>query len=471
MVFSSLFFVFVFLFVTLTVYYAIKKCPIIVRNIWLLAASIFFYAWGEPKFVLVMLLSILINYLFALFISKKESSKALLILDVTINLLILFVAKYLNFTTSVLDSVFKDVFHVTNIMLPIGVSFFTFQAMSYVIDVYRDKTKVQKNPLYVALYISFFPQLVAGPIVRYSTISKQIVSREETFDLFTSGVERFLMGFSKKVILANSFAAVADIAFNNAHEGIANGTLFAWLAAVSYAFQILFDFSGYSDMAIGLGRMFGFEFDENFRFPYAAESVSDFWRRWHISLGTWFRDYVYIPLGGSRVGKARLVFNLFVVWTLTGIWHGANWTFLMWGIMYFILLTFEKLTNIPGRFKTKAGKILYRIPSLAAVLLGWIIFRCETPGTILRFLESMLHIKNYVTGDYRFLFYLRENAVFIIAAVLLCIPFKEIFKDKITGKTEEVLSVVKAVSLIVLFMISVSYLVVNSYNPFIYFNF
>lgn len=476
MVFSSLLFLFVFLTVVLGIYYMLKPLPIIWRNIWLFITSIFFYAWGEPKFVLVMLGSIALNYIWGLLADRFRHAKGikwLLALAVGSNLIILYIVKYLNFTRDIFSVIFGDIFHIKDILLPIGVSFYTFQAISYVIDVYREKGKVQKNPLNVGLYIAFFPQLIAGPIVRYDTVAKQITGRKESFEAFALGVERFLIGFCKKVLLANTFAEVADITFDATWMGQSVGADFAWLGALSYAFQIFFDFSGYSDMAIGLGKMFGFHFNENFNYPYFADSVSDFWRRWHISLGSWFRDYVYIPLGGSRVNKTRLVFNTFVVWTLTGIWHGANWTFLLWGLMYFVLIAFEKLTGLAQKIKNTFGKVVYRLFTLGSVLGGWIIFRAATLGTILRYVKNMLGLGVGGWHDDRLNLYLSENAVFYVVALLLSVPLFSMLEHKIkkNAKAENVWGIAKPVLLLLIFLISISYLVINSYNPFIYFNF
>ena len=329
MVFSNSFFIFSFLPITLAGYYILLPWRKL-QNVWLVLVSLFFYAWGEPRLVLLMLLSIMMNYLFGLWIDRSRGNtgkaRTVIILMLIYNLSVLFIFKYLNFVCGIFGLDISD----WNITLPIGISFYTFQAISYVIDVYRRQGQVQKNPLNVALYIAFFPQLIAGPIVRYQTIAEQIENRKESWDDFSKGTECFIIGLSKKLILANSFAPIADYAFGHIPE-LSGGA--AWIGAVCYTFQIYFDFAGYSDMAIGLGKMFGFQFLGNFRYPYLSASVSEFWRRWHISLGSWFRDYVYIPLGGSRVRtKTRLIWNLFLVWALTGIWHGANSTFLLWGL-------------------------------------------------------------------------------------------------------------------------------------------
>ena len=340
MLFSSLVFLIVFLPIVLFGYYVLFRKWRPAQNIFLLLASLVFYAWGEPKFVFVMIASILFNWLMGLLADRHRARKKLaglwIVLDVAGNLGLLFVFKYLMFALNNVNTLFGTALPVPQIALPIGISFFTFQAMSYVIDVYRGDGQVQKNPLYVGLYISLFPQLIAGPIVRYQTVADEIQNRKETWADFADGVQRFLIGFLKKVLLANTMAIIADGVFDSQKPVCAAASA---LGLIAYTLQIYYDFGGYSDMGIGLGRMFGFHFLENFDYPYISTSITEFWRRWHISLGTWFRDYVYIPLGGSRVKKPRLVLNLFVVWMLTGIWHGANWTFVAWGFLYFVLLT------------------------------------------------------------------------------------------------------------------------------------
>ena len=334
--------------------------------------------------------------------------------------------------------------------------------MSYVIDVYRKKGEAQKNPMNVALYISFFPQLIAGPIVRYETVADEINNRVETVDDFCEGVYRFILGLAKKVLLANNFAIAADAAFEQKELSVS----FAWLGIIAYTLQIYFDFSGYSEMAIGLGRMFGFHFLENFDYPYSASSVTEFWRRWHMSLGTWFRDYVYFPLGGSRVkSKARLVFNLLVVWTLTGIWHGANWTFLCWGLLYFVLLTFEKLTGL-GKKKHAIGHIY----TMLFVILGWVLFRADNLSGAFKYMGAMFGIGASSLYDSETLMYLSSYKVYFIFGILACFPILKKIKGKIKIKPQ-IYNAVSAVCLMALFIISLSFMIKGSYNPFIYFNF
>lgn len=468
MLFSSTTFIYLFLPITIAFYYALKWNRTL-QNIFLLIASLVFYAWGEPKFVLVMILSIIANWFFGFLVDKKRESKKIsrliIALDVAFNLGILFVFKYLNFTNSIFGSIFGKSLPISEIALPIGISFFTFQAMSYVIDVYRGKGKAQKNILNVGLYISLFPQLIAGPIVRYETVADEILNRKETVDDFFDGFARFIVGLAKKVLLANTFAILADAAFNQVGE---LSVTFNWLGAIAYTLQIFFDFSGYSDMAIGLGRMFGFHFLENFDYPYISTSVSEFWRRWHMSLGTWFRDYLYFPLGGSRVKKPRMVFNLFVVWSLTGLWHGANFTFILWGLLYFVLLTFEKLTG----FDKKTGKAITVFKwfyTIFFVVLGWVLFRAENLSDVLSYIGAMFGFNATSFVDGMFIGYFEQNVIMLVIGIIACTPVIKTIKIK-TGDTV-VMSILSVVSLIALLVLSIASLVSSSYNPFIYFNF
>ncbi|MBO7683300.1 MAG: MBOAT family protein, partial [Kiritimatiellae bacterium] len=392
MLFTSIEFLFLFLPLTLAVYFVL---PLRwgLKNAWLLAASLLFYAWGEPTFVFVMLGSIAFNYVAALVVDaargRRGAAGAALAAAVAGNLAVIGLWKYANFATATLRAWFpslRGAVPQTSFLLPIGISFFTFQALSYVVDVARGDVKVQRNPLRLALYIALFPQLIAGPIVRYSTVCGQIESRRTTPDMFGRGVLRFLYGFNKKMLLANLFASVADRAFGMPDPGCG----MAWLGAAAYTLQIFFDFSGYSDMAIGLGLVFGFRFLENFDYPYVSKTVTEFWRRWHMSLGSWFRDYVYFPLGGSRVGRARLVANLAVVWTLTGVWHGANWTFILWGALYGVLITAEKLADLPRRVDANPLlRAVYQPFTLLAVVLGWVLFRSADLPAAGAYLKAM----------------------------------------------------------------------------------
>lgn len=467
MVFSSTTFLFLFLPAVLILYYNPIFRSLGFRNAILIISSIFFYAWGEPLFVLLMLLSIFLNWLFGLGVAKykdsdKGKAKIFIALSVVINLGMMFVFKYLTFTLTNINLLFNTNLDTLNIALPIGISFFTFQAMSYVIDVYRGNGAVQKNPFNVALYISFFPQLIAGPIVRYQTIAEQINYRKENFDDFSDGVYRFMLGFCKKVLIANNVASVADEIFNYSEMSVST----AWIGAIAYTLQIFFDFSGYSEMAIGLGKMFGFNFLENFDYPYISKSVSEFWRRWHISLGTWFRDYVYFPLGGSRVKKkSRLVFNLFVVWLLTGVWHGANWTFIVWGLLYFVLLTIEKLT----KFTDKIG-FFGHIYTMLFVIVGWVLFRSESIPEALEYLRTMFFMSGSELFDDKALFFLDNYKFYLIAGILSSFPILPKLREKIRINTK-LYNAIATVALFVTFIISLTFTIKGSYNPFIYFNF
>lgn len=442
MVFSSGVFMFLFLPGLLIMYYAVKSREI--RNYILLTASLMFYAWGEPVFVFIMAASILVNWFLTLVMSKSSRPKFWLTLAIFLDVLLLGVFKYAGFITENLGLA------RVNIALPIGISFFTFQMMSYVFDVYYGKSQAQRNPLYVALYISFFPQLIAGPIVRYNQIASEIADRHENFDAFSEGVRRFIYGLGKKILLANFVSQVADNVFGYM---INPSVLMAWLGALSYTLQIYFDFSGYSDMAIGLGLMFGFHFEENFNYPYMAASITEFWRRWHISLSSWFRDYVYIPLGGKRVSHSRWLMNIFAVWLLTGIWHGANWTFILWGLIYFALLVFERETGI------KFGHVL----TMLCVILAWVIFRCETVSKGLGFIASMFGMNGNALYDGGFVEYVKGTWVVMIFAVIGIFPALRNFLQRHKW--------IESAWLCAVLVISVLEIIGSTYNPFIYFNF
>lgn len=481
MVFSSMTFLFVFLPCILVIYFLLKENY---WNIFLLAVSLFFYAWGEPKFVFIMIFSIVVNYLAALGISyfanrggRYGLRKILLGLCICLNIGLLFVFKYLNFTTLYLNKFFPSV-PVTSIALPIGISFFTFQGLSYVADIYGKREEVQKNIIDLGLYIFFFPQLIAGPIVRYKTIAAEIKDRKIEWTDFCVGVKRFIVGVSKKIIIANNMALVADKAFSFRAGELT--VVMGWLGMICYTFQIYFDFSGYSDMAIGLGRMFGFHFSENFDHPYISKSITEFWRRWHISLGSWFRDYVYIPLGGSRVKIGRHILNLFIVWLLTGIWHGASWNFIVWGLLYFTLLIVEKYFVHPEKL-SKAKGIIWQFVSMISVAFGWVIFRAKGLHGAFWYIKGMLGLYGNDLIDAQTVFYCREYMVLIMIAAIFCVPiadrikegFSKLEKNSKAGfdKTMFALNGIKILMYCTLFIFSISYLVMGAHNPFIYFNF
>ena len=464
MVFSGFNFIFIFLPALIVPYFLIPKKARTARNILLLAFSLFFYAYGGVRFLPVMLASIAFNYLGGLFCSLFEKRKKLILaLTVALDLGMLFWFKYAGFFAGIVG------ISVPEIVMPIGISFFTFQGMSYAIDVYRGDAAVEKNPLKVALYVSFFPQLVAGPIVRYNTIAAEISERGENFAEFSSGAVRFIFGLAKKLLIANAMGEVADAAFGS--DTAALSSSFAWIGALCYTLQIYFDFSAYSDMAIGMGRMFGFHFEENFNYPYAAGSITDFWRRWHISLSTWFRDYLYIPLGGNRCSGARNVFNLAVVWLLTGFWHGAAWNFILWGAYYLILLIGEKY--LWGRALAKV-KPLSHVYTLFFVVLGWVLFRAEGLADVGGYVRAMFSAP---FTDPRSVYYLAEYAYILIPALIFCLPVKRRVRDLVEkrAETSRFCSAVCTVAppLFALALLALSYmkLLGSTFNPFIYFRF
>ena len=465
MVFSSLIFLFVFLPLALPCYYL--ACRTGWRNGLLFLFSMAFYAWGEPVYVLLLAASIVANWGFGLWTQgakARRAGKRAVLFAVLFNAGNLFVFKYLDFALENAGWLLGRNFPLVQLALPIGISFYSFQAMSYVIDVYRGRCDALKNPLDVGLYIALFPQLIAGPIVRYETIALEIRHRRESLADFSDGVGRFIVGLAKKVILANQIGIVADMVFETPHASMS--ILGAWTGAAAYGLQIYFDFSGYSDMAIGLGRMFGFHFLENFNHPYVARSITEFWRRWHISLSTWFRDYVYFPMGGSRVQtRSRLVFNLFVVWMLTGIWHGANWTFVVWGMMYWACLVVEKTTG----FARHLGRLGHGY-ALVVVLIGWVLFRSNSIQDALRYLEVMFGLAGSPLVDSQTVFYMNDYKAFFVAGILCCLPWAEIRLSRFMGNGHfrEALHAAWQMGLLIL---SVSFLVKSDYNPFIYFNF
>ncbi|MBR2547344.1 MAG: MBOAT family protein [Eubacterium sp.] len=476
MLFSSIPFLLFFFPVVFAVYYALAFSRIL-QNVWLLAASLVFYAWGEPVYVFLMIGSILFNSGAGFLVEKIDGKwkKIILAAAVTGNLLVLFLFKYAGFVLSFFGSYGEEAAARLDLSLPIGISFYTFQALSYVIDVYRGKVKAE-NPFYVGLYISFFPQLIAGPIVQYRTIADQLRNRKSSIDKISVGICRFVTGLGKKVLLANSFGVIADYVFAWSEIGtdkLEVPASLAWLGSIAYTLQIYFDFSAYSDMAIGLGLCFGFRFLENFNYPYIATSVTDFWKRWHISLTDWFREYVYISLGGNRTAnKDTMVRNMFIVWLLTGIWHGANLTFVLWGLIYFGLLLAERI----GEFDVKVSNVtLRRIYTLLAVNFLWVLFRAENLYQAGRMYMNMFAINNNgILSDTAWVL-LRENIFYLIAGIIFCTPvarnINERFYKNPESRLHQAYTLVYPVMMAGLAVICISYLVTGSYNPFIYFNF
>ena len=473
MVFSSIFFLFTFLPLSLLLYW---MSPAKIKNFTLLAVSLFFYAWGEPVYVLLMIASIITNFVFGIFIEselikeKMAVRRALFISAVVFNILILGFFKYYGFLAENINALFNADIAYSELPLPIGISFYTFQVLSYVIDVYLGKVRLQRNPVSFALYVTMFPQLIAGPIVRYSDIESQLEQRNVSAAKFGEGAQRFIQGLGKKVLIANSMGALWDITQAMDMTGIS--VFSAWLGIIAYTFQIYFDFSGYSDMAIGLEKMFGFEFMENFDHPYVSRSVTEFWRRWHISLGTWFREYVYIPLGGNRCSRIRQIRNIMAVWMLTGLWHGASWNFVVWGIYYGCLLLIEKM--FLKKLIDNAPAIISHVYCMLAVIIGWVLFASRDIESAAAYLGVMSGASGNVLVDNAFIYYLKSNAVMLVISLLFSTGiFREIFEpEEISDKIRTRVSHSAAVILhaFILFM-STAYLVTETYNPFLYFRF
>lgn len=466
MVFSSTIFLCVYLPLVLLGYYI---CPKKGRNLFLLIASLVFYAWGEPKYVFLMIFSILVNYIFGRLMDKnrgrQKRMKLLLVLSVVIDLGLLSVFKYTDFIITNVNAIFGANFDLLNIALPIGISFYTFQAMSYTIDVYRDDVRVQKNLIDFGMYITMFPQLIAGPIVRYADVQDQLAERSVTTADFSEGVMRFVVGLGKKVLLANQMGAVWSDIYALGGDVSA---LMAWTGAIAYTFQIYFDFSGYSDMAIGLGRMFGFKFPENFRYPYQSVSITDFWRRWHITLSTWFKEYLYIPLGGNRRGLARQALNLLIVWSLTGFWHGAGWNFVMWGLYYFVILFIEKLFLLKAL--DKLPKFFRHVYALVLIIIGWVIFASDDVSVLLPYLGSMFGANGAIGG--MDVYTLLTKAVLLIICCIASTELpKKLFLSAAGAMNEKAAFTLKSVLMIALLALSMILLIGDSYNPFLYFRF
>lgn len=466
MVFSSSVFLFGFLPAVLAGYYLLEKKY---RNVFLLLASLFFYFWGEGLNVIIIITSILINYFTGLLVDYFNGTrikKWMLVLAVTLNIGLLFYYKYTNFFVDSINSVTGANIFVKKIALPIGISFFTFQGLSYVIDLYWGNVEVQKNPLKIALYVSLFPQLIAGPIVRYKDVAAQIDSRETTVDKFAEGIYRFVTGLAKKIILANGVGMIADEIFNAPY--LEHAVLTAWLGILCYTLQIYFDFGGYSDMAIGLGKMFGFDFLENFNLPYISTSITEFWRRWHISLSSFFKDYVYIPLGGSRKGNVYI--NLLIVFSLTGMWHGAAWNFVVWGLWHGFFRILERINTKHQLIKFKVPVIVKYLITMMIVMIGWVMFRADTLSYAIGYVGRMFGLNQASTVYFRTGYYVNPYRIFII--VLAVAASLGVF-----GKANERLMkcrnyiVIRNVATLVLMLICIIYVMIATYNPFIYFRF
>lgn len=472
MVFSSSIFLFCFLPLTLLVYFLLK---IEYRNLFLLAASLFFYAWGEPRFVFVIIISILLNYIFGLLIHYSQqhfspfTSKTVMLVGVLGNCGLLFYFKYFDFFISSINNLTGWDFPLKHIILPIGISFFTFQGLSYVIDIYLRRVEVQRNILKFALFKAFFPQLIAGPIVRYVDVHDQIDNRVTTIDDFAYGVRRFVIGLGKKVIIANTLGQVADNIFGLPFNQNTMAT--AWVGAICYSLQLYFDFSGYSDMAIGLARMFGFKFLENFNFPYISRSITEFWRRWHISLSSWFRDYLYIPLGGNRSGNVYV--NLLIVFFVTGLWHGAAWNFVIWGLWHGLFLLAERGLQ-KSKLQVRLPGIVSWVYSMLVVVIGWVLFRAPDLEYAVNYMKIMFGVTLPSNVGFTVWYHLSPMVITIIViACLASLPISKYINDTV-GKYEEhnAFSLfIQNVYIAFLLIICVLFIATSTYNPFIYFRF
>ena len=462
MVFSSISFLYYFLPMVLLFYFIV---PSKFKNVVLLIFSLLFYFYGEPKYIWVLILSCVINYIFGLII-EKHHKKIYFILDITFNLLLLCYFKYTNFFIQNINNLFSSNLSLIDVVMPIGISFFTFQTMSYVIDVYRGDLKANKNILNFSTYVCLFPQLVAGPIVRYKDINEQLTKRKVTFDLFASGVGRFIIGLAKKVLVANVIGQMC-----NSLLGLPNITVLAYiLVAIGFTIQIYFDFSGYSDMAIGLGRMFGFNFFENFNYPLISSSITEFWRRWHISLSSFFRDYVYIPLGGNRVSKLKWIRNIFIVWFLTGFWHGAAWNFIIWGLFFACFLLIEKL--FLKDFLDK-HKIIGHIYTLFLVIISFVIFNADSFNYIINFLKNLFGFGNIPFINKETMYYFRSYGVILFISFVAATPlFKNlIIKFRKNKNLNTIIDILEVLYYLLLLLLVTSYLIDASFNPFLYFRF
>ncbi len=467
MLFSSIPFLFYFLPCVILLYIIAPKC---LKNTVLLLSSLMFYAWGEPRYVIWMVLSIALGYIFGLLIERFKSnrtlSKLFIILSVGSSLAMLGYFKYVDFFISNFNAVTGLSVPLLKIALPIGISFYTFQILSYTVDVYRGDVAAQKNPIDLAAYVALFPQLIAGPIVRYSDVADQLKCRTHTVEKTVLGARRFLVGLGKKILIANVLGELCD----NFRASDDKSVLFFWLYAIAYSLHLYFDFSGYSDMAIGLGKIFGFDFLENFNYPFISSSATEFWRRWHMSLGSWFRDYVYIPLGGNRVSRVRHLFNIFVVWMLTGFWHGAAWNFIVWGLYFAILLIIEKVWLLKH---LKKSRVLSHIYLLILILISFVIFDASSMGQAFSYIGAMFGAGGYSFISSEFLYYLRSYGMVLLIAIIGATPLpKKLWERFSSGRIgQNIMTFAEPIALSALLIICTAYLVDGSYNPFLYFRF
>lgn len=462
MVFTSISFIYYFLPLLLICYFVVPKK---FRNIILLMFSVLFYFYGEPKYILLMLIEVLISYVVGLLIDKYKS-KNILIIGIFIHVLLFGIFKYFNFVIINVNNLFDSNLNLLNVVLPIGISFYTFQIISYEIDVYNKKVNVQSNILKYFLYVFLFPQLIAGPIVRYQDVNNEIDNRNVTFEMFANGLRRFIVGLSKKVIIANNLGELCNIYLNLGDKSV----LFTWIFAISYMLQIYFDFSGYSDIAIGLGKMLGFNFPENFNYPYMAKSITDFWRRWHMTLSSWFRDYVYIPLGGNKKGVLKQIRNILIVWSLTGLWHGASWNFIVWGLYFGILLILEKF--ILKKYFSNVPKFIKGIYTLFLVMISFVIFQGDNLSNDFNIIKGLFGLNGELFINNVTLYYLKGYVLFIVLGVISSTNYVKNLVIKISnGKGKKIINILEPIYLLILLIIVTMYLIDSSYNPFLYFRF
>ena len=462
MVFTSISFIYYFLPLLLICYFVVPKK---FRNIILLMFSVLFYFYGEPKYILLMLIEVLISYVVGLLIDKYKS-KNILIIGIFIHVLLFGIFKYFNFVIINVNNLFHSNLNLLNVVLPIGISFYTFQIISYEIDVYNKKVNVQSNILKYFLYVFLFPQLIAGPIVRYQDVNNEIDNRNVTFEMFANGLRRFIIGLSKKVIIANNLGELCNIYLNLGDKSV----LFTWIFAISYMLQIYFDFSGYSDIAIGLGKMLGFNFPENFNYPYMAKSITDFWRRWHMTLSSWFRDYVYIPLGGNKKGVLKQIRNILIVWSLTGLWHGASWNFIVWGLYFGILLILEKF--ILKKYFSNVPKFIKGIYTLFLVMISFVIFQGDNLSNDFNIIKGLFGLNGELFINNVTLYYLKGYVLFIVLGVIGATNYVKNLVIKISnGKGKKIINILEPIYLLILLIIVTMYLIDSSYNPFLYFRF
>lgn len=466
---TSMLFLLLFLPLSLAIYYLSNETA---KEYVLLFISLLFYSLCSIEYIILFITAIVITVIIGRLINfsgDKIIRKFLLITGVIINTALLFYYKYSDFALGIWGNIMGTEVQMKGLALPLGISFFTFKAISYLADVYKGNAALTDNPIHDALYLSFFPQIQSGPLTRYGDLTRK---PEMKVQLFSDGVFRFLIGFSKKMLIANVLYKITAEIFNTPLENYS--TLYAWLGSVCYSLQLFFDFAGYSDMAIGLSEMFGYPCMENFNYPYMTESVARFWRRWHISLGLWFRDYIYIPLGGSRnKEKCRVYFNLFVVWFLTGLWHGASWNFVVWGLGYFIAIAFERLTDLPGRLNHTWSRTIYRILALAVINFQWVLFNSKDLISGLRFIKRMIIYRPNTLADFRAVFLLKDYGFFIAAAILLCFPVVPWLRKKLSNNktASAAFEFVLTVIIVAAFIWSVSFVVAGQNNPFVYANF